>query len=864
MSKGPIRIAIIGAGIGGLTLSSALEHLEKDRNFEITIYEASAQISEIGAGINFWPRSWSIMKALGLEKSLLQILPRVPDDSPRVVFQVRKGDQAEGLHIQDLTMKGGGIRFHRAELQKVLLSHSRSKLHLSYRLVSYDEDGDEIHLQFENGNTAICDLLIGMDGIKSAVRRCFLLKRSMPNSPSMNPVCSGDIAYRGLISVQSLEKAFPGHRAISSPTMYCGKSKLIITYPVSKDTFVNFVSFDTDMSQEGASYEGPTTVPCTREEVASIFSRWEEEVQSLVRCIEKPTKWVIRFLRPMDRYSLGRVVLAGDAAHAMTPHLGSGAGRADAYILSSLISDKLCTRSTLPRIAEIFNEICCPAGKWLTERSSYSGKLCRLMAPGFEEVLEGDSTVPHERLVDIVKGFSKELEFVWKESAEEDRMRALKMLSNSDLITGGLRVAIIGAGIGGLSLSAALGFMGDRDDLEIDIYEASPCISDVGAGISTWPRTWEVAKAMGLHERLLSFLPCLPNDSPSCIFQIRKSDQAQGFCVRDIMRNGGAIRFHRADLQKVLKDSIGGRLHLSHSLVSYQDTGDEVLLYFANGTTATCDLLIGFDGINSIVRKGLLSSQGLLDSPSLHPIWSGTTAYRALVPMEKLKAALPGHSALTAPMLYSGKSKHIVTYPISQDKILNIVAYDTDVSRIGTIYDGPTALSCTPEEVLSVYEGWEEEVQVIIQSIESATKWILRDLVPLDRYALGRVALAGDATHAMTPHQGAGAGQAIEDAFILASLISDPLCTKQMISKVSQIYDTVSRPRGNRAMRLSRLTGELSELIAPGLEGDAQASSDILERAFQAYEDGLHWVYEDLPHEGRKQALEMLHSSETV
>lgn len=135
----------------------------------------------------------------------------------------------------------------------------------------------------------------------------------------------------------------------------------------------------------------------------------------------------------------------------------------------------------------------------------------------------------------------------------------------------------------------------------------------------------------------------------------------------------------------------------------------------------------------------------------------------------------------------------------------------------------------------------------------------------------------------MTPHQGAGAGQAIEvretrtvtsdgliqeknlkDAFILASLISDPLCTKQMISKVSQIYDTVSRPRGNRAMRLSRLTGELSELIAPGLEGDAQASSDILERAFQAYEDGLHWVYEDLPHEGRKQALEMLHSSETV
>uniref|UniRef100_A0A8H8CFB4 FAD-binding domain-containing protein n=1 Tax=Psilocybe cubensis TaxID=181762 RepID=A0A8H8CFB4_PSICU len=439
----------------------------------------------------------------------------------------------------------------------------------------------------------------------------------------------------------------------------------------------------------------------------------------------------------------------------------------------------------------------------------------------------------------------------------------------------GLRIAIIGAGIGGLSLSAALGFMSQRDDLQIDIYENAPCISDIGAGISIWPRTWVVAKAMGLQERLLSFLPAPPNDSPSCIMRVRKSDQAQGFHVRDILQNGGAMRFHRADLQHVLKESMYGQLHLSHTLTSYEDKGDEVLLKFANGTIATCDFLIGFDGINSVVRKGLVHNRGGIDLPSLNPVWSGSIAYRALIQMDKLKEVSPDHNALSVPMLYSGKSKHIVTYPISQDRILNIVAYDTDVSKIGTTYNGATALPSTPAELLSVYREWEEEVQTILQCVSSVTKWIVRDLVPLNHYSFGRVAIAGDAAHAMTPHQGAGAGQAIEvgnrfllflmtinqiaikDAFILASLIADPKCTRNNIHQVSEIYDIVSCPRGNRAMTLSRLTGELCDLIAPGLE---DSHDDILETAFQRYEEGLRWTREDIPYENQEQALNMLHS----
>lgn len=330
-------------------------------------------------------------------------------------------------------MKGVSIRFHRADLQLALLTHLKGYLHLSHRLVDYEEDGEEISLHFQGGKTAKCDFLIAMDGLKSAVRRCFLSKRGLPNSPSLDPICSGDIAYRGLIPIEILQEVFPGHRALTKPMMYVGKWKNIVTYPVAKGKLINLAGFSTDVSKEGTIYDGPTSTSCPREEVLSTFQGWEEEVQALLRCIEKPTKWIIRALIPMDRYSFGRVALGGDAAHAMTPHQGAGAGQAveDAYILASLISDKLCTRKTVPKVSEIYNTIRCPMANQVLERSLVSGRLCQLVTPGFESVIEGQE-VPLENLIAVFQHFSKDLEWVWNESADVDRMRALDMLRRSE------------------------------------------------------------------------------------------------------------------------------------------------------------------------------------------------------------------------------------------------------------------------------------------------------------------------------------------------------------------------------------------------------------------------------------------------
>ncbi|KAF8803473.1 salicylate hydroxylase [Phlegmacium glaucopus] len=431
--KAPLRVAIVGAGIGGLTLSSALGFLKVESQVKIDIYEASSHISEIGAGINMWKRTWEILKNIGLEGTLLKFLPRPPDDISHMVFHARKSDQSEGVHIKDLMMKGGAIRFHRADLQQALVSGPSGRLHLSHRLVSYEEVRDEVHLEFQDGSSAICDLLIGMDGIKSIVRKRFLEKQGLSSSPSFDPVWTGSFAYRGLVSADELEKEFPGHRAATMPVMYVGKLKHLVVYPVSQDRLVNIVATSTDLSKEGTVYQGSYTTPPTQE-LLSLFGGWEEEVQSLLRCIKHPTKWAIQTLNPLDCYASGQVILAGDAAHAMTPHQGAGAGQAieDAYIIAHLIAASGGRHDLIPEISRIYNDIRCPAGNKVLEGSRESGLFSELVAPGFEDVVEGDTTLPLRKLVKLFD----ELEEGWRwstESAESVREQALMMLSQASI-----------------------------------------------------------------------------------------------------------------------------------------------------------------------------------------------------------------------------------------------------------------------------------------------------------------------------------------------------------------------------------------------------------------------------------------------
>ncbi|KJA13325.1 hypothetical protein HYPSUDRAFT_49909, partial [Hypholoma sublateritium FD-334 SS-4] len=392
-----------------------------------------------GAGINIWPRTWSIMKALSLSDTLVHFLPHVPDYTSRLVFEIRKADQHEGFHIMDFMSNGGTIRLHRKALQQSLLAvQPAGRVHLSHRLMTYEETDSQARLHFTDGTTATCDLLVGADGIRSTVRRKFLEKHAvavpLPDGLQLgDPVWSGTYAYRGLVPFNKLAARFPGHRAITTPMMYAGKLKHVICYPLPHDGAVNVIAVNTDLTKEGLGHPLPTTTMCDREEVQSLFVGWDPEVRSLVECIEHPSKWALMTLIPLEKYAHARVVLVGDAAHGMTPHQGAGAGQAfdDVYVLAALLSHRLSTAATIPRISEIYSAIRCPVANRVLGLAREAGFVTELVGPDFERVVEGDTGVPLDKLRASFQGMISAWDWVWDSSADDDQRRAVEMLESA-------------------------------------------------------------------------------------------------------------------------------------------------------------------------------------------------------------------------------------------------------------------------------------------------------------------------------------------------------------------------------------------------------------------------------------------------
>ena len=155
--------------------------------------------------------------------------------------------------------------------------------------------------------------------------------------------------------------------------------------------------------------------------------------------------------------------------------------------------------------------------------------------------------------------------------------------------------------------------------------------------------------------------------------------------------------------------------------------------------------MIGADGIHSSVR-----SQFAFDNPK----YSGKIAYRALVPIDKIQSwwSLPTYSAS-----WLGKGRHLLVFPISRNKLLNVVAFvATDETELGDLKESWTAVG-DREEALRAYAHFEPAVRRIIELMpETPSKWLLNDREPLEEwvYMNGKVALLGDAAHAMLPHQG--------------------------------------------------------------------------------------------------------------
>ncbi|KDQ56872.1 hypothetical protein JAAARDRAFT_36352 [Jaapia argillacea MUCL 33604] len=442
-----LKVAICGGGIAGLISAIVLS---KCSDLEVHLFEAAHQFNEIGAGIATFPRVWKIMESIGVDKDLVEVASSRSEsgDPEELAFRFRKSDQQEGLTFHELTTFGGFHSFHRAEFQQAILKNLPSSCHTHFnkRLTTYTEPSTDspIILSFQDGTTSTCDVLLGADGIKSAVRRTMLENQIAQASPEESrellervpPMWSGTVAYRGLIPRPILEAKWPKHQAFNFAMNYMGQDRHIVVYPISRGQIINVVAFCSKPHLEGTTFDGPSVVNVTKAEMLAEFSNWEPEVQALLDCIEHPSRWAVHALRSLQSYISGRVALLGDAAHAMTPHQGSGAGQAieDAYILSALLTDPLCTRATLRNTLEIYNTVRLPMANRILEGSRSNGMMYEFNSPGYsQDELHSKEEIGWDmgKLKQLGEEFESRWMWAWTTTAEGDKQEALKMLSDA-------------------------------------------------------------------------------------------------------------------------------------------------------------------------------------------------------------------------------------------------------------------------------------------------------------------------------------------------------------------------------------------------------------------------------------------------
>jgi salicylate hydroxylase len=314
------RVAIIGGGIGGLTAARALCR----RGIEVAIYESAPELREIGAGVALGPNAMKVLRSLGLEDDVRAIAGRWDwaltrnGKTGRVISKTGREQQAS-------LFGSAGATAHRADLLDVLSNSVPSELvTLGTRCIGVEPDGPVAVARFEDGTEVEADLIVGADGIHSAVRASLF----GPDAPRF----TGKICYRSVVPVD----AVPGGPPPNDNAQWLGPHGTIVLYPVRRDELINVVCHYDD---EGYRHESWVS-RCEQAEVLERYRGWHESLLRIFSAGEVWYKWALYDRDPIPRWTRGRVGVLGDAAHPMLPYLGQGACQAieDGCVLAAALA----------------------------------------------------------------------------------------------------------------------------------------------------------------------------------------------------------------------------------------------------------------------------------------------------------------------------------------------------------------------------------------------------------------------------------------------------------------------------------------------------------------------------------------------
>ena len=338
------RVAIIGGGIGGLAAARALCR----RGIEVEIYEAAPELREIGAGVALHANAMKALRSLGLEDDVRATAGRSEwaltrnGKTGRVISRTSRQRQVE-------LFGSAGATTHRADLLDALVSSLPSDIvTLGARCIAVEPDGEVGVARFEDGREVEADVIIGADGIHSAVRASLF----GPDAPRF----TGKICYRSVVAAD----AVPGPPPSTDNTQWLGPHGTIVLYPVRRNELINVVCHYDD---EGYRHESWVS-ECDRSEVLERYRGWHESLLRVFSAGEVWYKWALYDRDPIPRWTHGRVTVLGDAAHPMLPYLGQGACQAieDGCVLAAGLAAEpqnpvaalaLYERSRRPRASEV-------------------------------------------------------------------------------------------------------------------------------------------------------------------------------------------------------------------------------------------------------------------------------------------------------------------------------------------------------------------------------------------------------------------------------------------------------------------------------------------------------------------------------
>ena len=391
MPKFPLRVAVVGGGIGGAAAAAAFVQC----GMNVGLYEQAPVLTEVGAGVAIQPNGARMLQRLALGDELLHLGAKWIDPQ----FLRADGTYAAAMWPPMLASKIEFYGMHRADLLSMFVNRLPPEIvHTGHRCVGFEQDDDEARLIFANGVRATVDVVVAADGIHSMLQQYV-------TAPSA-PVYSGSVAYRGVIPAGNVSWPEGAMRN------WLGAGKHFLVFPVRANKLVNYVGFiaSDEPLKESWSAVGDAG------SLAREFAGWDPLVEAIIAQVKTTFRWGLFDREPLQTWTRGRLTLLGDAAHPMLPHAGQGANQAieDAVALATIL--RHADRVIAPRALLVYEQLRRERTAGVQRMSRFNGALY--------EAARGDLRARDALLAAVPQTRS----WIWNYDAEAEALAAAQAL----------------------------------------------------------------------------------------------------------------------------------------------------------------------------------------------------------------------------------------------------------------------------------------------------------------------------------------------------------------------------------------------------------------------------------------------------